>query len=159
MLSDVTSREISVRSTSSLNDSLIRASADLQSVASSSSYYFLESPQDDGIIYSGSVFGGIPYRFEILSKASSADFEAYVASGDTVEFVTYDANGVPYSQAAVSAGTAVNVPLPATSTGYVTVSSLGAKSEFEVGRHGSKFSHPYPSVQAYRLAGRAKEFL
>lgn len=137
----------------------MRASADLQSVGSSSPYYYLEAAQDDGRVHSGTVFAGVPYRFELLSKGSSADFEAYVASGDVAEFVTYDANGNPYSHAEVSSGSSVSVPLPTTSTGYVVVSSLGARTAFEIGRNGSRFSYPDAAVRAYRLAGRTKEYL
>lgn len=137
----------------------MRASADLQSVASPSAYYHLEAAQDDGRVHSGTVYAGVPYRFELLSKGSSGDFEAYVASGDVAEFATYDANGTPFSHVAVSSGSAVDVALPPTSTGYVVVTSLGAMTVFEIGRHGSRFSYPDASVRAYRLAGRIKEYL
>lgn len=159
LFADAQSREISVLSASSLQDSLSRMASDPSFVTSYDPYFYFEYENDDGRIRSGTVRAGIPQTFRILNSGAEGSFVAASVSGDPVSFEVSDASGIPYSHVGLRSGNSVNLSIPKFSSGTVRITSLGAVSDFEIDRRSAKFLYPGEGVRVFRIAGRLKEFL
>lgn len=90
--------------------------SDFSYAAAPVSGYRFESPNDNGSVHTGAVFGGVPETVPIFFKSSAGDFEVYSASGDAVEFAVFDASGIPVSSVALPPGVSAAMALPASAT-------------------------------------------
>lgn len=159
LFSDAESREISVRSASSLQDAFGRMASDPASLAAHNPYYYFEYVDNDGRTRSDSVYAGIPQTYRILYSGAESSFKIASVSGDPVGVDVFDSAGIPYSHAALFPGNSGNVAIPKYSSGTVRITSLGSVSGFVIDRRSVKFLYPGEGVRAYRIAGRLKEFL
>lgn len=73
-LSDANSRTVSVRSLSELSDAVRRGGIEQNAFSALSQNYLFRPVDYDGRIRKASVFAGVPYRFEIVSKSGVSNF-------------------------------------------------------------------------------------
>lgn len=73
-LSDANSRMVSVRVVSLLSDAIARNEIEPNAFSSFSEFHSFNPVDYDGRIKKAFVYSGIPYRFEIVSKAGSSSF-------------------------------------------------------------------------------------